>query len=228
VKRFSLIIPAAGYGARSGSTVPKQYVPINGVPMLAHTLHAFGRRADCGEIIVAIDPAWRKEAEQCATGLASVRFVEGGAERQHSIFRALAALNGSESIVLVHDAARPCITSALIDRLLEAAEQHGAAIPALPLTDTVKRVDGDGQVVATLARADLRTVQTPQAFRRPLLERAYHNANEQNLLATDDAGLVEALGEPVVVVVGDPHNIKVTGPEDFKRVEALLANAGSL
>lgn len=220
MKRFSLIIPAAGYGARSGSAIPKQYVPINGMPMLAHTLRAFAGREDCGEIIVAIDPAWRESAEACASDLPNVRFVEGGAERQHSIARAITSLTGNEPIVLVHDAARPCVTDALIDRLLDAAEAHGAAIPVLPLADTVKRVDSEGRVIETLTRSELRAVQTPQAFRRELLERAYRHAESHTHLATDDAGLVELLGEPVFTIPGDPNNIKVTLPEDFDRVKS--------
>jgi 2-C-methyl-D-erythritol 4-phosphate cytidylyltransferase len=223
---FAVIIPAAGSGSRSGRNIPKQYVELGGEPVLAHTLRAFAGLPGCAEIIVAIDEEWRAVAERCGRGIELARFVAGGTERQHSIANALAALAGRPELVLVHDAARPCIAPALAERVAVAAALHGAAIPALPINETVKRVDAAGVIVETIPRSDLRAAQTPQGFRRELLERAYAHASRTALLGTDDASLVEALGEPVHVVEGDPANIKITLPEDFARAERYLASIG--
>ncbi len=215
---FSLVIPAAGVGKRSGLERPKQYVEIAGEPMLRRTIRAFAVMEGCREIIVAINPEWRQEAEACAEGLANVRFVDGGEERQDSIRNGLSALREDVDVVLVHDAARPLVSAGLIDRVVEKARECGAAIPAMPVAETVKRVRG-GKILETVPREELMTAQTPQGFRPDLLNRAYARAAETGLLGTDDASLVEALGETVAVVPGDPANIKVTWPEDFRRVE---------
>ena len=219
---FSVIIPAAGSGARSGREIPKQYVEILGRPVLAHTIQAFTRMEGCEEIVVAIDEAWREVAEGCRGATGIVRFVSGGAERQHSIANALAALGRGAGIILVHDAARPCVPPALIRRVVEAAERFGAAIPVMPLNETVKRVDSQGVVLETLPRSELRAAQTPQGFRRELLVAAYENAAAHGLLGTDDASLVEARGARVHTVEGAWQNIKITVPEDFQRAEEGL------
>jgi len=223
---FALIIPAAGSGSRSGRNIPKQYVELAGMPVLAHTLRAFAGLENCTEMIVAIDEGWRTTAERCALGLKDVRFIEGGAERQHSIARALADLSGAPDLVLVHDAARPCVSRGLIDRVMAAAERYGAAIPAMPLNETVKRVSAEGIILETIPRAELRAAQTPQAFRRELLVAAYRYADEHGIMATDDASLAEAYGAPVHVVEGEPDNIKITLPGDFKRAERKIAEIG--
>jgi 2-C-methyl-D-erythritol 4-phosphate cytidylyltransferase len=218
----ALIIPAAGGGSRSGQSIPKQYVELLGRPVLAHTLRAFADVGDCTEIIVAISEEWREVAEGAAEGIANVRFVPGGTERQHSIAGALAALTTSPDLVLVHDAARPCVSRPLIERVIAAAERYGAAIPALPINETVKRVDAEGIILETIPRAELRAAQTPQAFRRDLLVAAYSYASENNLAVTDDASLVEAYGADVHVVDGEWSNIKITVAEDFRRVERIM------
>ncbi len=219
----TVIIPAAGNGSRSGRSRPKQYVELLGSPVLAHTLRAFAGIPGCREIVVAIDQAWRTTAERCAEGLPHVRFIEGGSERQHSIANALASCSSEIDLVLVHDAARPCVSRTLIERVLEAAERHGAAIPALPINETVKRVGPDGIILATVPRAELYAAQTPQGFHRTLLHRAYQHASQRGATGTDDASLVEALGAAVHVVAGEPGNIKITIPEDFERAERTLA-----
>jgi 2-C-methyl-D-erythritol 4-phosphate cytidylyltransferase len=219
---FVVIIPAAGSGSRSGQPTPKQYVEIAGAPVLAHTLRAFAAVPGCTGIIVAIDEEWRAVAERCAEGLDGVRFVAGGSERQHSIANALAALPGDPDLILVHDAARPCVSRALVERVVAAAAEYGAAIPALPINETVKRVGADGVIIETVPRANLRAAQTPQGFRRGLLIEAYAHATTTGIIATDDSSLVEALGHDVRVVDGEPGNIKITLPEDFGRAEGLM------
>lgn len=227
MKRFAVIIPAAGSGRRSGKDVPKQYVEIAGVPVLEHTIAAFLDCEECIEVVIAVDDAWRDTAARCGRGDIRVRIVSGGAERQHSVANALAALTSDATIVLVHDAARPCVHRALIHRAVDAADHHGAALPVIPLSDTVKRVDAEGRVVATVSREYLRLAQTPQAFRRELLVRAYARAADEGTLATDDAGLVESLGESVVTIAGDPDNIKITVATDFERALTTLMRRAS-
>lgn len=222
--KFALIIPAAGSGTRSGQHIPKQYVELLGVPVLAHTLRAFATMKECEEIVIAIDRTWRATAEQCADGIAHVRFVPGGEERQYSIANALRDLGGNPELVLVHDAARPCVPRAMVERVLRAANEYGAAVPAMAITETVKRVNDDGRVTETIERGNLRAVQTPQGFRRELLASAYRHAALRGIVGTDDASLVEAYGARVQVVDGSLDNIKITVPEDFKRAEAILTS----
>lgn len=224
---FALIVPAAGTGSRSGRDLPKQYVTLAEHSVLAHTLRPFLAIPECREIIVAIDDAWRTRATECIGGMDDrVRFVTGGTERQSSITNALAALTSDVGYVLVHDAARPCVSHELIERVAAAVAIWGAVIPVVPIAETVKRVDADGVVIETLRRDELRAVQTPQAFERGILERAYRNANEQRILGTDDASLVEANGGVVRVVAGDPSNIKITHPTDFAHAERWLLQGG--
>ena len=220
---FSLIIPAAGVGKRSGQSRPKQYAEIAGEPMLRWTIGAFARMEECREIVVAIDPEWRSLAEACGEGFANVRFVEGGKERQDSIRNGLTILEESDSdVILVHDAARPAVSQELIRRVIEGAVRHGGAIPGMPVVETVKLV-ADGTIIRTLPRAALISAQTPQGFRPDILRRAYAHAATARILGTDDASLVEAIDEEVVVVPGESTNIKVTWPEDFERVEKILS-----
>lgn len=220
---FALIIPSAGSGSRSGQQIPKQYVEILGRRVLAHTLGAFAVLPECIEIIVAIDEAWRDVAENCAKGIDRVAFVTGGIDRQDSISNALSHIQSSVELVLVHDAARPCVTRQVIERVVEMATRTGGAIPALPINETVKRVDSAGLIIETLTRAELRAAQTPQGFRRDLLLRAYQHAVSEGATATDDASLVEAYGAEVSIVEGSWENIKITLPEDFKRAEEILS-----
>lgn len=157
-----------------------------------------------------------------ADGEQSERVVAGGATRQASVAAALAELSPDVELVAVHDGARPFVSEELISRCLEAAAARGAAVAAVPATDTVKSVDPDGVVVDTLDRGRLWFVQTPQVFRRKLLLSAYESAAQAGVEATDDAALVERLGHEVVVVAGKPDNIKITWPSDVRRSEQML------
>jgi 2-C-methyl-D-erythritol 4-phosphate cytidylyltransferase len=223
---FAVIIPAAGEGSRSGRPLPKQYVELLGHQVLTHTLRPFAGLPGCTEIVVAINEEWRATAESAAAGIPTVGFIAGGSERQHSITNALRALRTSPDLVLVHDAARPCLSRELIQRVVAAAARYGAAIPAMPIIETVKRVGEEGTIIETIPRAQLRTAQTPQGFRRDLLEAAYARAGERGLVGTDDSSLVEAYGAVVHVVEGEQGNIKITVAEDFRRAEELLRVRG--
>jgi len=219
---FALIVPAAGSGSRTGRTLPKQYALVAGKSVLEHALRPFTALDACKEIVVAVAPSMWDLASTCIGSIECARLVVGGADRGQSIAHALDVVDRSVDLILVHDAARPCVDVELVLRVIRAAVEHGAAIPAMPIPDTVKRVDRDGIVVETLDRSMLRVAQTPQAFRREILVRAYGNARRQVLTGTDDAALVEALGLPIHTVVGDTNNIKITTEEDFASAEAWL------
>lgn len=220
---YQVILPAAGQGKRMGAGKNKLLLELNGVPVLIHTLRVFEEDEACSGIHLAIHP--QDEAEfnallkeyniQKVIGL-----VPGGKERQHSIHNALKTV-GPDGIVLVHDAARPFIKKEHIHRLAEKAEEMGAAIIGVPAKDTMKKVQ-DGVVAETVERSSLWAVQTPQAFRIPLLRKAYGKAEREKFVGTDDSGLVERLRHPVAMVEGDYDNIKLTTPEDLYFAEAIL------
>lgn len=219
---FALIVPAAGSGSRAARPIPKQYVDIAGRSVLYHSILPFTRVATCREIVIAVDAPMMNTARESIPGIEGAQLVEGGESRQDSVAHALARLQGNARIVLIHDAARPCVTTPLIERLLAEASRIGAAIPAIPVTDTIKRVDPAGSVLETIDRSMLQQAQTPQGFRREILEQACAWASANGIIATDDASLVEALGLPVSVVMGDPSNIKITRDLDFVIAERLL------
>jgi 2-C-methyl-D-erythritol 4-phosphate cytidylyltransferase len=171
-------------------------------------------------IVVAVPPGCER---QLADELAVVT-VTGGATRQESVRAAMHALPAEVDVVLVHDAARPLAPSGLIEDVAAAVLAGApAVVPGVPVTDTVKRVDSDGVVLETPPRDALRAIQTPQGFQRTVLERAHNSATAAAAAITDDAGLVELLGEPVLVIAGHADAFKITRPEDFARAEAVLA-----
>jgi 2-C-methyl-D-erythritol 4-phosphate cytidylyltransferase len=180
------------------------------------------------EVVVVVHP---QDLDYCRArvidpyGFTKVlRLVPGGRERQDSVYHGLQKMRQSDEmdLILVHDGARPFADAALVRRVLEGARKHGAAIPGIPVQDTLKRVDARGRVVETVDRQHLRQVQTPQGFQANLLHRAFAEAYARGLYGTDEASLVEALKLPVVVVPGSPFNLKITTPEDLLLAEALL------
>jgi 2-C-methyl-D-erythritol 4-phosphate cytidylyltransferase len=224
--RFGVILPAAGQSRRFGADGPRKVVrSLAGRAVWSHAARAFAGRIDVRAILIAVAPDDRERFERDhAVELAELglRVVEGGAERHDTVALALAALDPSCDHVAVHDAARPCIDRATIDAVFAAAIEHGAALPGLPVTDTLKRVDESGWAEATVARAGLVAVQTPQAFRRDLLERAHAERHRLEAAITDDAQLVEAIGHRVKVVPGSPWNLKITTRDDLDRAEMFL------
>jgi len=226
--RCTAVVVAAGEGRRFGGDQPKQFRPLGGRPLLTWTLEAF-RRCDAVEdvvLVVAADQRERVEAllQRWDAREKVCRIVDGGARRSDSVQRGLAALPAQTSLVAVHDGARPLVTPALIARVVAAAAEPGcgAAIPALPVGETVKRARADGMIAETLDRRALRLAQTPQVFEVDLLRRACAATSTTDQV-TDDAQLVEAAGGAVRLVQGDPDNIKVTLPEDLVVAEALLS-----
>jgi 2-C-methyl-D-erythritol 4-phosphate cytidylyltransferase len=212
-----VVVVAAGGGRRFGG--PKQFTSVGGRPLVAWSLSAARAVADG---VVLVVPADSHHAGVDHHGADAV--VRGGATRAASVRAGLDAVPDSADIIVVHDGVRPLAGAALFRSVVEAVEAGApAAVPALALADTVKRVDAGGAVVTTLDRGDLVAVQTPQAFRAEVLRRAHRGADD----ATDDAGLVEAQGATVRVVPGDPRNLKVTTPADLDIVRALLEKGPS-
>lgn len=218
------IVVAAGRGSRAGEGLPKQYRRIDGSMVLSRTLERFCRHADVAAVQVVIHPDDAPLYAEAASGLPNLLPpVAGGADRQASVLAGLEALAPlAPDLVLVHDAARPFLSPALIDRAIAAARTHGAAVPGLAVTDTIKIVDGQGLVRATPDRASLRAVQTPQAFRYALLHAAHAAAWASGQTGlTDDAAVMEWAGHPVAVFPGETENVKLTHPSDFAARAAL-------
>jgi len=212
-----VIVVAAGRGTRFGADVPKQYQLLAGAPVLLHAIRPFASHPDIGCIVVVL-PASDVAAPPSWLGdVAGGRLVlmAGGAERRDSVVAGLAALPADCSIVIVHDGARPFPTRAMIDAGLVAARQGRSALPALPIADTLKRADDFGRVLSTVDRQGLWCAQTPQIFPRRVLERAHAAALTDGIAATDDAMLVERLGEPVELLPGSVRNLKITTAQDL-------------
>ncbi|HXD68609.1 MAG TPA: 2-C-methyl-D-erythritol 4-phosphate cytidylyltransferase [Gaiellales bacterium] len=219
------IVVAGGDGARLGADRPKAFVGLGGRPLLAHSIDLFEDHPAVDRIVLVVPSEWEEPATLLADELAAGKVaaaVPGGATRALSVAAGLAEVGSDAEAILVHDAARPFASAELVDRVLAALDAHDGAIPALPVTDTVKRVHG-GVVAETLERGELRAVQTPQAFRAAVLRRAYEAPAGAVRDATDCASLVEAAGFAVAAVAGEPENVKITAPDDLARAEARLA-----
>jgi 2-C-methyl-D-erythritol 4-phosphate cytidylyltransferase len=225
--RVVALVPAAGRGVRLGAPIPKALVPVCGAPLLVHAVRGLLAAGCVDQVIVAAPPDMVDVVMDALSEFGpTVRVVPGGEERSDSVRLALdeaVAIHPDTRVVLVHDAAR-CFTPPEVVRAVVDAVQAGApaVIPVLPVTDTVKQVDVEGRVVATPDRSRLRIVQTPQGFDVDLLLRAH---DQQDAPVTDDAGLVERLGEPVATVAGHPHALKITTPFDLVIAEALFSGA---
>ena len=215
------IVPAGGRGHRMGEEMPKQYLPLDGRPILWHTLTCIENSPLISSIILVLHS---EDMEYCQRqvlhgyGFRKIRqLVHGRGERHESVYAGLQATVAQEEIVVVHDAVRPFVSQELLQRVIDAALEHGAAIAGVEVPETIKKV-AEGRVQATPERSGLRRIQTPQAFRRSLLLQA-HQQRPPALAATDDAVLVEALGHVVRVVDGELYNIKITTPADLAWAE---------
>ncbi len=214
------VIPAAGLGVRMGRKKPG--ITLAGRSVLRWTVDVFEATPAVSGLVVAVSAeevvAWRRRLAGCR----KVRAVTaGGAERQESVARALDVVPGDVRWIVVHDGVRPCITPALVERVLAEARASGAAVAALPIAETLKR-GRDGWVKETVDRDGLWAIQTPQVFDAALLRDAHRRATGEGVVATDDAALVEWLGVPVRLVPGLPGNVKITRPDDLPLARALL------
>ncbi len=216
------IVVAAGKGVRMQSDRPKQYLHIGDHPILFHTLKAFDQCRNIDHLIVVV-PAddidyCRKKVIAPADLQTDAKLVVGGVRRQDSVCNGLDAIPEREGIVLIHDGVRPLVTVELIEACIQGAQDHGACIPALTPVDTAKQVKGD-VVERTLLRENLRFAQTPQAFQLPLIRKAHREAKSKQWSVTDDASLVEIIGESVHTIEGSRENIKITTPHDLGLAE---------
>jgi 2-C-methyl-D-erythritol 4-phosphate cytidylyltransferase len=218
MRDVGVVIPAGGIGRRLGHRTPKQLLRIGATTIVARTVAHFARHPSVTEVVVVAPAEYLTRTRRALAPLrtARVRVVEGGAERQDSVRHGVQALAGGVRIMVVHDAVRPFVSRELIDRVVGAARAHGAAVCALPIAETVKRVR-DGKVEATIDRTGLWAVQTPQAFDASLLREAHEKAQRDGYVGTDEAMLVERLGHAVAVVPGLRENIKITTPDDLRR-----------
>jgi len=221
--RASGVILAAGRGERFQGQVNKVFVLLRGRPLLRWCVDAFLASGVVEELLVVARPGEEGQITELLSEVPlPVQVVPGGERRQDSARAGVEAAQGE--YVLIHDGARPLVTSELIRRVLSAAEEHGAAVPVLPVVDTVRYVDDrDFLRPEDVRRAGLVRIQTPQGFRRELLLSALEVAERQGLSLTDDAAALLALGKPVATVSGDPRNLKITHPEDLALAEALLS-----
>jgi 2-C-methyl-D-erythritol 4-phosphate cytidylyltransferase len=222
--RFGVILVAAGQSSRfRDANYKKPFAPLAGRPVWLHSAEKFTDRDDVKQVVVVVAPEDREAfLEKFGASLAfmGITLAEGGAERADSVKNGLEKLAPEIDIVAIHDAARPCLATEWIDRVFAAGAKTGAAILATPVVSTLKRVGPDHVIRETVDRTGLWEAQTPQVFSRSLLERAFAAAAGRP--ATDEAGLIEALGHPVTVVPGSPINLKITSREDLRLAEQAL------
>lgn len=220
---FAVILPAAGKSSRFRDPhYKKPFVTLGNRAVWLHSADRFQNRDDVKQVIVVVSPEDREDFQTrfgANLAIQGIEVVTGGAERSDSIANALARVRSDIDFIAVHDAARPCLADVWIDAVFEAAQKHGAAILAIPVAGTLKRV-ATNQISETVSREGLWEAQTPQVFRRQILLEAY--ARRGNLVATDDAQLVERTGQAVSVVPGSPMNLKITTKEDLRLATQVL------
>jgi len=218
VLKIEAVIAAAGLGLRMNSRTRKQFMPLEGIPVIARSVNLFQGYPNFGKIVLGIaagDEDRVRSVIEPHCSLEKVELAVGGISRQESVFRGLQLISPDCDLVCIHDAARPLATRALLERLIAAAVRYDAAVPVIALHDTVKEINADQMVVATPPRDRLRSVQTPQVFKAGLIRRVYREAFTNQIEATDDASLVELCSGQVAVVEGELSNLKITTLADF-------------
>jgi len=224
--KVSAVVPAAGSGVRMGTGIKKQFLSLDGIPVVGYVLKKLEVSPIIKSIVMVVNPGEEEYCRGAVVDRLGIRkvaaIVPGGKERQDSVYNGLLALSADTGIVVVHDGVRPVIGSGMLQAVVGAAETYGAATCAVPVKDTVKLAGEDGFVTRTLSRDRLWLIQTPQAFRYEIIIEAYRKAQAENFFTTDDAGLVEFLGKPVKIVPGSYKNIKITTPEDLTLVSVFL------
>jgi len=228
--RTTAVIVAGGKGLRMGTDVRKQYLLLDGIPVIGHTLRAFDRCPVITDICLVTPSLDMDYCRQSVVDVVSpskpVLMVAGGAERQHSVYNGLMALEaGPDDVVVIHDGVRPFVDDSQILECVETARRTGAAILAVPVSDTLKLSDDHGMIDRTLDRHQVWMAQTPQVFRYGLIREAHDRAAAENIMGTDDAFLLERLGTKVALVQGSRNNIKITTPEDMELARSLMSHA---
>lgn len=222
----AVVVPCAGQGTRMGAATAKQFLTVEGKPVLAYTLSCLEAHPRIFRVVLVAPEDWRDRIEAeilVPYGFRKVsHVVSGGPTRQASVACGLAALGNWQGPVLIHDGVRPMAAPEVFDRVIDSVLEHGTGVAALPVTDTIKRADEQGWVRETVSRQGLWQIQTPQGFLLEPLRQAYAAAGRSGFLGTDDASLLEAERLPVHLVMGDPWNLKITYPEDLALMEARL------
>jgi 2-C-methyl-D-erythritol 4-phosphate cytidylyltransferase / 2-C-methyl-D-erythritol 2,4-cyclodiphosphate synthase len=220
------IIPAGGAGKRLKAHVSKQYLFLDHIPVLVHTLKVFQKSKVIDNIVLAVPPddlvSIRQELIDKYRLTKLTTIVAGGKERQDSVRNSLLAINGKCDVVVIHDGVRPFVTQDLIKRIVGAAKTEGAATAGVKAKDTIKETKKNNSVAATIPRQNLWLTQTPQAFKFEIIKEAYKSAYDEKYYGTDDASLVERIGKKVKMIQGSYENIKITTPEDLIIAKALL------
>lgn len=209
-----------------GALLPKPFLPVAKVPLVVHTLRNLARSSLIKKIILVIaaerESLWKDLLEEFGPFALPIVITHGGEERQDSVRLGLAALESDCDIVVIHDAARPFVAEEVVDRSIAVAAEYGGALVAIPARDTIKKVNEEQIVIATVPRQDLWLAQTPQTFRVEVVREAHRRAHALGVMMTDDAALLEWAGGQVKIVPGDTRNFKITTPEDLQLAEALL------
>ncbi len=217
---LSVILVAGGRGSRMQKPIPKQFLPLKGKAVALHSLEVLQGCPEVSEVVVVCAPEYRSLFADY-----NVRFALPGVERQDSVFNGLAEVEAGAEWVMVHDSARPFISSQLIQSLLEAGKKSGAAALAMPVKNTLKEIDSDAQVRQTIDRSRIWEIQTPQLLRKKVLEEGFAYARMHQAHVTDDVSLAELIGHPVQLVLGSYQNIKITTAEDWAFAEWLVQNS---
>lgn len=219
MNKVTAIVVAAGEGQRFGA--PKQFAPLRKKPVLEWCLRSFDTHVQVADIVLVLKSDIEKqEYIRRFPKIASV--VTGGEHRQDSVIAGFNQIDPQKTgFVLIHDGVRPLVDHALLSRIIAATKENGAAVPVIAIEDTVKAVEGD-KVLRTVDREQLRCVQTPQGFSYQVLKAALDQARKDNFYSTDEAALIERIGQEIVIVEGDPRNIKITTPEDIRIAEMYL------
>ncbi|MEE9496746.1 MAG: 2-C-methyl-D-erythritol 4-phosphate cytidylyltransferase [Desulfobacterales bacterium] len=220
------IIVAAGKGNRMSGSVRKQYIALDGIPILGRTLNIFDSCVKVNQIIVVVPDEdldfCRKEILTPAKLQKDVNLIAGGSERQDSVYNALKIIEPDEGIVIVHDGVRPFVRQAHLVACIKGAAELGACILGIPAFDTVKKVNPNNEIIQTHQRDTLWLAQTPQVFEVNLIKKAHEKAKQEGFRGTDDASLVERLGAVVKIIPGSRRNIKITNPEDLNLARAII------
>ncbi|WP_163539089.1 2-C-methyl-D-erythritol 4-phosphate cytidylyltransferase [Gracilibacillus sp. YIM 98692] len=227
--KYNVIVLAAGQGKRMNFGKNKQFIPLQEEPLIVHTIKNFVKDPWCQKIYLVINPIDRIEMKklfQSYDWSHRLQLVDGGNERQESGYKGILAIKeeDDEFVVMIHDGARPFVSTKLLHELAHTASHSKAALLAVPVTDTIKQKTGGS--IQTLDRSTLWAAQTPQAFQYRVIKQAHQKALEEQYIGTDDASLVEALGETVKIVQGSYENVKLTTPEDIARAETILQEKG--
>nr|AAZ80386.1 2-C-methyl-D-erythritol 4-phosphate cytidylyltransferase [Ginkgo biloba] len=222
-KGVSVVLLAGGKGKRMGASMPKQYLPLLGQPIALYSFYTFSRMSEVKEIITVCDPSYRDIFEEARNSVKiNLKFALPGKERQDSVFNGLQEVDQATELVCVHDSARPLVLSEDVEKALQDAWIHGAAVLGVPVKATIKEASSDGFVVKTLNRQTLWEMQTPQVIKPNLLRKGFELVHREGLEVTDDVSIVEHLKHPVYITEGSYTNIKVTTPDDLLLAERIL------